>query len=46
MTPKCTFPFVPDYDNENETMQMQNQTGLKNSKPNINLNHSIALNYR
>ena len=37
------FPFVSDYDNEDETMKNQNQTGLKNFKPKINLNHNIYI---
>ena len=35
------FPFVPDYDNQDETMKNQNQTGLKNFKQKKNLYHNI-----
>ena len=35
------FSFVPDYDNQDETMKNKNQTGLKYFKPEKNLNHNI-----
>ena len=38
------FPFVLDYGNECKTMKNKNQTGLKNFKPKINLNHNIYYN--
>ena len=34
-------PFVSGYGNEYRTMKNQNQAGLKNFKPKINLNHNI-----
>ena len=37
------FPFVLDYDNKYETMEIKNQTGLKNFKQKINLNHNVYI---
>ncbi len=37
------FSFVSDYDNEQETKENKNQTGLKKFKPNIKLNHKIYM---
>ncbi len=35
--------IVSNYDNEFETMKNNNQTGLKNFKPKINLNHNTHI---
>ena len=35
--------FVSDYDNDFDTMKNKNQTGLKNFKSKINLNHNIYM---
>ncbi len=37
------FPFGSDYVNECETIENKNQTGLKNFKPNIKLNHNTYI---
>lgn len=40
-----SFPFVWDKDNEYEQRKRKNQTGLKNVKPMMNLNHSIIISF-
>ena len=37
---RVLVPSVSGYDNEHKTMKNENQTGLKNFKPKINLNHN------
>ena len=39
------FPFVSDYDNEYDAIKNQNQPGLKNFNPKINLNHNIYITH-